>query len=172
MSDFSFMRSGQMGDVAETSDGTDFMRKVVSILAVLSEEALSTAQRFAKACGRTVVTPEDMLYALRYESRAFWEKDIAARFFARLEEEREHTYDTEEDEDEEESDEDGEESDEDEHDEGESYGVEAVCDQEFHQEVMRIASEWDAWQPDDPVKALLKQAIDNTAKKFNDDTTG
>ena len=188
MSDFSFMRSGVAGDVVPDDGGTDFMRKVVSILAVLSEEAVSTAERFVKACGRTVVTSEDMLYALRYESRAFWDKDIADRFFERLREERQHTYDSEEEdgeEDEEEDDGDDEEDDEedeDEEDEDEEedeedddeedgdyenkFALKALAEADFHNNVMSSTAGWQEWQPDDPVKRLLKQAIDNTAKKF------
>ena len=42
----------------------------------------------------------------------------------------------------------------------------ALAEADFHNNVMSSTAGWQEWQPDDPVKRLLKQAIDNTAKKF------
>jgi histone H3/H4 len=86
-------------DIVHGHDGLDthqldFLRKTVSIMSVLSEEALKTSERFAKACGREVVTADDMHHALMYETHEFFEKDIERRFLTRLQEERQHTYET------------------------------------------------------------------------------
>ena len=82
----------------------DFMRKTVCILKILTEEALKTAERFVKTCGRTIITGNDMYYALMYEAHEFFHKDFDARFYEELEKEKQHTYftddESEEDEDE------------------------------------------------------------------------
>ena len=70
----------------------DFLQKTVSIMSILSEEALHTSQRFTKACGRQVVTKYDMHYALMYEAHEFFKKDIESRFLNKLNDERQHTY--------------------------------------------------------------------------------
>ena len=82
----------------------DFMRKTVCILKILTEEALKTAERFVKTCGRTIITGNDMYYALMYEAHEFFHKDFDARFYEEFEKEKQHTYftddESEEDEDE------------------------------------------------------------------------
>lgn len=167
MSDFNFMRSGI--DMLETNHddmSKDFMRKVVSIMTVLCEESLKTAAQFAECCGRETITSSDTMMALKYESRVFWDKDIDQRFMEHMNEERMHTYDTDEEDGEDEDD--GEEGDEDgEEDEGEYFHTTYVQgDEVFHQAVVKICEEWHEWQPTDPVKKLLKDAIEKTDRRF------
>jgi histone H3/H4 len=138
----------------------DFYRKVVSIMSILCEEALKSASKFAETCGRRKVSGNDTLLALKYESHEFWDKDTDDRFFQKLTEEREHTYETDE---ESEESEEGEESSETE----EEYTTDFVAgDRHFYDRVMSIAQQWDDWQPDDPVKRLLKNAIEDTENRF------
>ena len=40
---------------------------------------------------------------------------------------------------------------------------------EFHEQVIRYAKDWRQWFPDDPVKQLLKKAIDKTQHQLNND---
>lgn len=156
------MRTGF--DMIEEDTFTDaqmeFLRKTVAIMKVLTKEALKTSERFCKACGRNYVTGNDMYYALMFESHAFFEKDFDEDFFRELEIERQHTYNT----DDEESD-----DDESEMEEGEDTGIEnysTLCvnesEKEFHTLVIKYASEWKDWFPEDPVKQLMKSAIDKT----------
>ena len=112
-----------------------------------------------------------MYYALMYETHEFFDKNIDDRFFAELEREREHTYETDDDEEggeegsEENGEEDGEEDSEGTEDEiQEEYTIDCVLEEEklFHANVMKYANEWRDWFPEDPIKSMLKRAIDNT----------
>ena len=131
----------------------------------MTQEAIKTAERFTKACGRTYVTGNDMYYALMFEAHEFFEKNIEEQFFEELETERQHTYETE-DEDDEESEEDRE-SRESENEE-EMYTIELKDDSEkdFHALVIQYSNEWRDWLPEDPVKQLLKGCIDKTQSQI------
>ena len=165
MSNFDFLRTGYdalLSRPEASEQETDFLRKVVSIMKVLMEEALITAATFVDACGRTQISSRDIVLALKYESRAFWEKDIEARFLQNYREEQEHTYQTDESSSgDEKSDEEYGEDEADEAAIDEAFSVAYVRgDQHLHATVLRINEEWMSWEPDDPVKQLLKRAID------------
>ena len=128
---------------------------------ILSQEAKKTAIRFTKSCGRVTVTGNDMYYALMFEAHEFFDKDIDQRFFYELEREREHTYDTEESDDESEEEETESECE-------EMYTIEAKSDEEFHALVLKYATEWRTWMPNDPVKQMIKDAIDKTSLAQNE----
>lgn len=160
MSDFSFMRSGLIGEPAPPS--ADFMRMVVSLMAVLCEEALGTAAAFAKACGRRQVTPQDTILALKYESHYFWNKDIDSRFLEQLSEQRTHSYDTD---DTDSGDEDSQDSTEDAEEEEAFTDTFVSGDRELYDRVISVATKWHSWQPDDTAKRMLKTAIDKTERE-------
>ena len=164
MSDFSFMRSGfDLVDGGGAGPDVDTLRMIVSLMMILSEEAAKSGARFARACGRRTVVGRDIIAALKYEAHFFWEKDFDARFVERLQEERAHTYETDD-----ESSEGERESDEDEAEE-EPYtrDLQASSAEEgvFHAAVCRVEREWADWQPDDVAKILLKSAIDKTERQ-------
>ena len=171
-------------DIVHGHDGLDthqldFLRKTVSIMSVLSEEALKTSERFAKACGREVVTADDMHHALMYETHEFFEKDIERRFLTRLQEERQHTYETDDESEEDEregDDEDERESEENEESEKNKESFTTDCcvpsERSFHAKVLRYADEWNQWTPEDPVHILMKNAIDKTRANSIQTTRG
>lgn len=152
---------------ADTSD--DFMKMVAALLSVLCEEAMHTAVRFTQCCGRNVVTAQDTMLALKYESHKFWDKDIDNRFVECL---RTQNNDP----DLSDADSDVENSGDEQCDDGESEEAEDQdepafhtvaqdgCDIAFYEQVMKIVAEWSEWNPEDPVKLLLKRAIDSTSK--------
>ena len=157
--DFSFMRSG-VGTGVETGEvDVETMRMIVSLMTVLLEEATSSGVRFARACGRQCVTGRDIVAALKYEAHFFWNKDVDSRFGARLQAERQHTYDT---------DDEGDDESEDDRDAvAEEEYTDALVDSNearFHEDVTRVCAEWSAWDPADPAKRLLKRAIDKTER--------
>jgi len=163
MSNFDFLRSGNdlVQDTNNPAVDKDFLRMVMSVMTILCEEAMHTAVKYAKCCGRNSVTSKDTMYALKYESHAFWDKDIDERFVERLQEERTHTYETTDDEDSNDDDNDEDESEE------EEFTSEFVSgDRLFYDRVMKICDDWDRWQPDDPVKRLLKHSIEKTESRF------
>lgn len=160
---FDFMKSGfnnVEGNDNIPEHERDFYRKVVCLMSILCEEALKTATKFVETCGRRMITGNDTILALKYESHAFWDKDIDDRFLQKLEEERQHTYETD-DESEEDSD------DEEEDEEEETYTTEYITgDRMFHDNIMYINQKWSEWNPQDPVKLLLKDAIEKTERRF------
>lgn len=171
---FSFMRSGLGNDVIDTGPEVDTIRMIVSLMTILMEEATHSGAKFAKACGRTLITSRDVVAALKYEAHFFWEKDFDERVLERFQEERQHTYETDEDTDEESIvSESGDEvptdnSEEKMQEEEETY-TESLGDpqlREFHTNVLRVCREWPHWTPTDPAKLLLKNAIDKTERSM------
>lgn len=75
---FSFMRTGLEPAEQSAESLKPFLRKVVSILKVLGEEASATALRFAKACGRTTVDVADnqsSFLQLRWQRQKMYRKE-------------------------------------------------------------------------------------------------
>lgn len=142
----------------------EFMRMVVSLMKILCEEALKSAARYCVASGRSEVSSGDMVRALQYESHVFWDKNIDERFVQNMEEERAHTYDTTDDEGE---DSDDESSDGDEEEVQNQVAAQNTIEEEcFRNAVDRIHASWAEWTPEDPVKQMLKRAIDSTSERF------
>tara|TARA_B110001450_G_scaffold251229_1_gene271047 strand:- start:297 stop:854 length:558 start_codon:yes stop_codon:yes gene_type:complete len=173
---FSFMRSGLGNDVIDTGPDVDSIRMIVSLMTILMEEATHSGAKFAKACGRTLITSRDVVAALKYEAHFFWEKKFDERVLERFQEERRHTYETDEDTDEESNASEyrgsGDEAQSDDaenmREEDETY-TENLCDPqlcEFHTNVLRVCREWPLWTPTDPAKLLLKNAIDKTERSM------
>lgn len=142
----------------------DFLRKTVSIMKILTQEAIKTAERFVKACGRSQITGNDIYYALMYEAHEFFDKDIDNRFFEELLNEREHTYltDDESGSEDEESHENDEEKKDDRENETYTVNLKIESEADFHHKIIDYANEWRNWFPEDPVKLMIKKAIDNT----------
>ena len=168
-------RSG-LGAGEEPPLDDDFWGTVGAILYALMEDAVRTAARFADTCGRRTVTARDTLYALKYEAHEFFERDGLEERVAALRAEDDEASETDED-DEDGADaerDDASETDEDasgdedgadaERDEApEAYTTDFVRgDELFHRAVLRVDAEWSSWDPTDPVKAMMKRAIDNT----------
>ena len=158
------MRTGLdlLDNESNTHQEREFMRMVVSLMKILCEDAVRSAARYSNICGRCTVNGDDMIRALKYESRVFWDKDIDDRFIQNMEEERQHTYDTTDDEEEEAYDTEDEET-----FETPMMGQHIIEDDCFHNAVNQIHDSWKEWNPDDPVKLMLKRAIDSTCERFD-----
>lgn len=162
------MRTGfdQLIEPGAHDTDVDFLRKVTALMSILCEEAISSAARYSACCGRCVITGEDILIALKYESHKFWDKDIDARFLQRLQEERAHTYLTDDGSEEEDNSDDVDENQEAPSDGAYDRIANVDHENEFYREILRIDHEWNDWNPVDPVKLLLKKAIESTAAKY------
>lgn len=165
---------GGLGGEEEEGAMRGFMSKVANLLLLLKQDSMRTAVRFTKACGRTRTTQRDILLALKYETHEFLNReDLMERY---LDVCRNGGEEGEGEEEEEESDgdeeEEGEESvdtseeDEEGTDEEEEEDRVDPSESRFYETVMRYDSEWDAWYPEEPVYALLKQSVDNTINHF------
>lgn len=163
MSDYSFMRSGVGSAYVEANSSRaeelQQMQQVMAVMKVLMEDCLITAGRFASLCGRKQITGEDTIRALKYEAHEFFKRDgLESRYFESLAEEEKHTYES--------SDEEEEEDDEPPEEQPEPYSERFVkgsqADAIFHGQMLAYHREWDGWEPDDPLIAAIKAAIDKS----------
>ena len=98
--DYGFLKTGFSTVQTQPAVDIDFMRRLASIMKVLLKKAIGTAERFAHACGRTVITGHDTRLALKYESHEFCLRpDLESEFAIAFEEELNHTYETDDSED-------------------------------------------------------------------------
>jgi hypothetical protein len=161
----STIRTGFVGEVDESTEHTD---TVIALMRVFMKDAIVVAGRYTCAQGRNSVSGADMQRALKYCARTFFQRDDndLADVVRREQEEMQNESTDEEEEgtdDEEATDEDVESTDDTEEEEGETYtGVPEPSDVQLARNVDTVVQYWDVWQPDDPVHALIKRAIDNT----------
>ena len=144
----------------ETSSETEM---VVALMRVFMKDAIVVAGRYTCAHGRRSVSGEDMQRALKYCARTFFQRndqelsDVLKREQEEMQEEEEEE-ESEEGEEEEESEEESGENEEEEHNESEID----PSDVQLAKNVDCVVKNWDIWNPEDPVYALIKRAIDNT----------
>lgn len=163
----STIRTGLVGDVEESTEHTN---TVIALMRVFMKDAIVVAGRYTCAQGRNSVSGVDMQRALKYCARTFFQRDDndLADVVRREQEEMQNESTDQEDEstdgDEGMTDEDAESTDESEGEgEEDTYaGVPDPSDVQLARNVDTVVQHWDAWQPDDPVHALIKRAIDNT----------
>jgi Mg-chelatase subunit ChlI len=182
--DYSFMKTGLLSSAQQD---LDFMRKITALVKTLMEDAVVSAGLFVKACDRSCIQARDIKMALQYEAHEFLAQgeDLERRFADNYRDEQEHTYETDEDEDDEDDedheeenddeaenddeDEDSEEQEDEEHQEQEEREefttTLASSDPELidiHKKFMSYSTNWDSWQPEDEAAIFLKRVIDKT----------
>tara|TARA_Y100001936_G_scaffold112836_1_gene110833 strand:- start:499 stop:1014 length:516 start_codon:yes stop_codon:yes gene_type:complete len=164
MSDYSFMKSGRSVESSGDMD-VDTMHKLVALVKTLMEDALKSAEQFVYACGRTVIQDRDITMALKYETHEFLlqGESLDSKFQKNLQDEMNHTYETDDDEDSS-DDEWGENEGE---DEKETYTLSLKSNDpklmELHGKFMKYHDEWPTWDPEDPISKFMKNAVDKTS---------
>ncbi len=179
------MRSGTAN---QTDNNTlSIMHNVVALVKTLMEDAIKSAEKFVMSCGRTHIKDKDITMALKYETHEFLlqGESLESKFAVNLEEEKQHTYETddEEEEDEEDSEEDGEEGEEEEgeeegKEEGEEEGEEEDNEEysttlksddaeliEIHRKFLKYHEEWDEWEPTDQLSTFMKSTVNKTSSQ-------
>lgn len=166
MSDYSFMRSGTLNQQDRGID-VNMMHNLVALVKTLMEDAVKSAEKFVTACGRKQIQDKDIAMALKYETHEFLLQgdSLESKFAVNLEEEKNHTYETDEESEESEGEEDGEEDEE----EDEEYSVELKSDDvelvELHRKFLKYHEEWDDWEPTDPVSIFMKSSVNKTSSQ-------
>jgi len=171
MSDYSFMKSGltRPGQKTSTEIDVNMMQNLVALVKTLMEDAVKSAEKFVTACGRNQIQDRDIAMALKYETHEFLQQgdSLESKFAVNLEEEKHHTYETDEDSEEESEGEEfeGEEESEDE----EEYSSELKSDDaeliEIHKKFLKYHEEWDDWQPTDPILMFMKSSVNKTSSQ-------
>lgn len=160
----------------------NMMQNLVALVKTLMEDAVKSAEKFVTACGRNEIQDKDIAMALKYETHEFLLQgdSLEAKFAVNLEEEKEHTYETDEDSEGEEEDEaeeddmeedDMEEADMEEADmeeeEEEEYSIELKSDDteliEIHRKFLKYHEEWNDWEPTDPISMFMKSSVNKTS---------
>ena len=106
------------------------------------------AAHYAKATGRDCVTAQDMCYGLMYAARTVTGKQVGSLF--------PEVYD--------ESDE--EEDEENEEEEEEKWTRYEGTDNEHAIKMNECADTWDAWEPESPAEAALKNAVNKAMEQY------
>ncbi len=177
MADYSFMKTG-----ADNVDGSSVAAGLIGqaelIMRVWAEDVAESAARFAAACGRSTVTARDMQLAAKHQAQAFLSTDESTNEVLRRVLEHRNTDDAGEEGGEEGGEEDGDEDEEDGSSEEEEASGEMTDDDEqgeysttfavgddaarlFHANVLQAEAGWGGWRPDDPVRQLIKAAVDS-----------
>lgn len=113
------------------------------LLKPVLETAVVIASHYCKACGRNTVTAEDMKMGMRFAARRVPGVETASLF--------PEIYDSE----------DSDESDVEVVDEDEEPFTRYSGNDERMLAVNEATDTWDTWEPESPIEALLKRAIDN-----------
>lgn len=168
----STIRTGFVGEVEESTE--EHTNTVIALMRVFMKDAIMVAGRYTCAQGRNSVSGEDMQRALKYCARTFFQRDDndLADVVRREQEEMQNESTDEEAESTDEEDATDEDVDSTEESDGEGEGdgeneetytgVPDPSDVQLARNVDTVVQHWNAWNPDDPVHALIKRAIDNT----------
>jgi Mg-chelatase subunit ChlI len=170
------LRTGLVGETETSELEQNAVETTIALLRMFSREALLVAGRVVAARGERVVKEGDMRDALMYCARTFLQQTDERVLAARVQEEVQNMRDESDEEDGEESDEDsdedsdeeaGEETESGEEGGGEEGGDDAAPpspkDVALARHVRAVVATWSQWHPTDPVHAMLKRAIDQTA---------
>jgi hypothetical protein len=120
----------------------------IDIIQPVIESAVILAGEYTKACGRTLLTGEDLQYAMKYSARNVIGKHTGTLF-----------PEDEEDSDEEDTEEDSEEDTVSEEDEP---FVRYSGDDKIMNDINQAVDTWDSWVPASPMESMLKDSINNT----------
>ena len=124
-------------------------QSAIDIFLPVLESSVVLAAHYAKATGRDCVTAQDMCYGLMYAARTITGKQVGSLF--------PEIYDDSDEE---------EEEDENEEDEEEQWIRYEGTDNEHAIKMNECADTWDAWEPESPAEAALKNAVNKAMEQY------
>ena len=125
-------------------------QSAIDIFLPVLESSVVLAAHYAKATGRDCVTAQDMCYGLMYAARTITGKQVGSLYPEIYEE-----------------DDDDEEEEEDENEEEEPAWVRYDgTDNEHAVKMNECADTWDAWEPESPAEAALKNAVNKAMEQY------
>jgi len=120
----------------------------IDIFLPVLESSVVLAAHYAKATGRDCVTAQDMCYGLMYAARTITGKQVGSLF--------PEIYDESDEEEEEEEDE----------EEEEQWIRYEGTDNEHAVKMNECADTWEAWEPESPAEAALKNAVNKAMEQY------
>lgn len=125
---------------------------IVLLLMAFTQNVMEVANNYCAYAGREIITPTDMIYALKYEAFNFCKRKSIDQYLNEC-----HFEDIEEDTDSNEEDTDSEDDEED----SDITFIEADSEtNKFCKDVNEINEFWENWTPTDPIEAILKKSVD------------
>jgi hypothetical protein len=124
-------------------------QSAIDIFLPVLESSVVLAAHYAKATGRDCVTAQDMCYGLMYAARTVTGKQVGTLFPEIYEEESDEEEEEEEDEEEE-----------------EKWIRYEGTDNEHAIKMNECADTWDAWEPESPAEAALKNAVNKAMEQY------
>ena len=123
-------------------------QSAIDIFLPVLESSVVLAAHYAKATGRDCVTAQDMCYGLMYAARTITGKQVGS-LFPEIYEEGSDSDEEEEEEDEE-----------------EQWIRYEGTDNEHAIKMNECADTWDAWEPESPAEAALKNAVNKAMEQY------
>ena len=123
-------------------------QSAIDIFLPVLESGIVLAAHYARATGRDCVTAQDMCYGLMYAARTITGKQVGSLF--------PEIYDED----------DEEEEDENEEDEEEKWIRYEGTDNEHAIKMNECADTWEAWEPESPAEAALKNAVNKAMEQY------
>ena len=124
-------------------------QSAIDIFLPVLESSVVLAAHYAKATGRDCVTAQDMCYGLMYAARTITGKQVGSLFPEIYEEGSDSDEEEEENEEEE-----------------EQWIRYEGTDNEHAIKMNECADTWDAWEPESPAEAALKNAVNKAMEQY------
>jgi len=124
-------------------------QSAIDIFLPVLESGIVLAAHYAKATGRDCVTAQDMCYGLMYAARTITGKQVGTLFPEIYEEGSDSDEEEEEEEDEE-----------------PAWIRYEGTDNEHAIKMNECADTWDAWEPESPAEAALKNAVNKAMEEY------
>jgi hypothetical protein len=122
---------------------------IIDLFLPVMESSIILAAHYAKATGRDCITGKDMCYGLMYAARTVTGKQIGSLF--------PEIYDQSDSDEEEEELEEGDE---------EQWVRYEGTDNEHAIKMNECADTWEAWEPESPAEAALKNAVNKAMEQY------
>jgi hypothetical protein len=123
-------------------------QSAIDIFLPVLESSVVLAAHYAKATGRDCVTAQDMCYGLMYAARTITGKQVGSLY--------PEIYEEDDDDEEEEEDE----------EEEPAWVRYDGTDNEHAVKMNECADTWDAWEPESPAEAALKNAVNKAMEQY------
>jgi len=122
------------------------IKSATDIIQPVFESSIILAGEYMKACGRSILTGEDVQYALKYSAMNFVGRQIGTLFPENNDDEEEEDSESEEEE----------------VDEEEDPFIRYSGGDKLMNDINQAVDTWNSWIPTSPIEYMLKDSVDKT----------